>query len=98
MKMRTLFIINAVIQFFFGVGFMFAPAVLLGLFGTHTDTTGTTLAHVAVAKGFTLTVNLLWRISPSQAAHANISHASNCLSAFLGGHLFLLHILNLYFL
>ncbi len=47
MKMRTLFIINAVIQFFFGVGFMFAPAVLLGLFGTHTDTTGTTLAHVA---------------------------------------------------
>jgi len=47
MKMRTLFIINAVIQFCFGVGFMFASAVLLGLFGTQTDTTGTTLAHVA---------------------------------------------------
>ena len=47
MKMRTLFIINAVIQFFFGVGFLFAPAVLLGLFGTRTDTTGITLAHVA---------------------------------------------------
>lgn len=47
MKMRTLFIINAVIQFFFGTGFLFAPAVLLGLFGTQTDTTGITLAHVA---------------------------------------------------
>ena len=47
MKMRTLFIINAVIQFFFGVGFMFAPTVLLGLFGTKTDATGLTLAHVA---------------------------------------------------
>ena len=47
MKMRTLFIVNAVIQFFFGIGFMFAPAVLLGLFGTQTDTTGITLAHVA---------------------------------------------------
>ena len=47
MKMRTLFIVNAVIQFFFGVGFMFAPTVLLGLFGTQTDVTGITLAHVA---------------------------------------------------
>jgi len=47
MKMRTLFTINAVIQLVFGLGFMFAPAVLLGLFGTKTDTTGTTLAHVA---------------------------------------------------
>jgi len=47
MKMRTLFIINAVIQFFFGVGFMFAPTILLGLFGTQTDVTGITLAHVA---------------------------------------------------
>ena len=47
MKMRTLFIVNAVVQFCFGIGFMFAPAVLLGLFGTHTDSTGTTLAHVA---------------------------------------------------
>ena len=47
MKMRTLFIANAVIQFLFGTGFLFAPAVLLGLFGTQTDTTGITLAHVA---------------------------------------------------
>ncbi len=47
MRMRTLFIVNAVIQFFFGVGFMFAPTVVLGLFGTKTDTTGITLAHVA---------------------------------------------------
>jgi len=47
MKMQTLFLINAVIQFIFGFGFMFAPTVLLGLFGTKTDTTGITLAHVA---------------------------------------------------
>jgi len=47
MKMRTLFLINAVIQLIFGLGFMFAPTVLLGLFGTKTDTTGITLAHVA---------------------------------------------------
>jgi len=47
MKMRTLFLINGVIQFFFGVGFMFAPTVLLSLFGTKTDVTGLTLAHVA---------------------------------------------------
>ena len=47
MKMRTLFIVNAVVQFFFGVGFMFVPSVLLGLFGTKTDATGITLAHVA---------------------------------------------------
>ncbi|HXQ32613.1 MAG TPA: hypothetical protein VN843_01200, partial [Anaerolineales bacterium] len=47
MKMRTLFQINAVIQLIFGLGFMFAPTVMLGLFGTKTDTTGITLAHVA---------------------------------------------------
>ena len=47
MKMRTLFIVNAVFQFLFGLGFMFAPAVLLGLFGTQTDTTGITIARVA---------------------------------------------------
>lgn len=47
MKMRTFFQINAVIQLIFGLGFMFAPTVMLGLFGTKTDTTGITLAHVA---------------------------------------------------
>lgn len=47
MKMRTLFTINAVFQFVFGIGFLFAPAILLGLFGTKTDTTGITLARVA---------------------------------------------------
>jgi hypothetical protein len=47
MKMRTLFLINAVIQLIFGLGFLFAPAILLGLFGTTTDVTGTTMAHVA---------------------------------------------------
>lgn len=47
MKMRTLFVINAVIQLIFGLGFMFAPTVLLGLFGTRTDAIGITLSHVA---------------------------------------------------
>ncbi len=47
MRMRTLFVVNAVIQLLFGAGFMFTPAVLLSLFGTQTDTTGITLAHVA---------------------------------------------------
>ena len=56
MKMRTLFIVNAVIQFFFGVGFMFAPTVLLGLFGTQTDATGITLAHVAGGVIFSLAI------------------------------------------
>jgi hypothetical protein len=47
MKMRTLFLINAVVQFIFGLGFLFAPAVLLGVFGTQTDVTGIALAHIA---------------------------------------------------
>ena len=54
MKMRTLFLINAIVQFVFGIGFLFAPAVLLGLFGTSTDATGTTLAHVAGGVIFSL--------------------------------------------
>jgi hypothetical protein len=49
MKMRTLFIINAIFQFVFGVGFLFTPSIVLGLFGTRTDATGLTLAHVAGA-------------------------------------------------
>jgi hypothetical protein len=47
MKMRTLFLINAVIQLFFGLGFLLVPGILLGLFGTATDVTGITLARVA---------------------------------------------------
>ena len=47
MKIRTLFVANSVVQFLFGIGFIFAPGFLLGLFGTQTDATGTTLAHVA---------------------------------------------------
>ena len=47
MKMRTLFIINAVVEFIFGLGFMFAPTLLLNLFGTKTDVTGIAMAHVA---------------------------------------------------
>ena len=47
MKMRTLFIINAVVQLVFGAGFLFAPGLVLGVFGTHTDATGMTLANVA---------------------------------------------------
>ena len=45
--MRTLFLINAVFQLIFGLGFLFAPTILLGLFGTTTDTTGITVARVA---------------------------------------------------
>ena len=47
MKMRTLFIINAVIEFMFGLGFMFAPTFVLGLFGAQLNTVAITLAHVA---------------------------------------------------
>jgi len=47
MKMRTLFTINAVVQLLFGAGFLFTPALVLGVFGTQTDATGITLAHVA---------------------------------------------------
>ena len=48
MKMRTLFIINAVIELMFGLGFMFAPTLVLGLFGVQQiDAVGITLAHVA---------------------------------------------------
>ena len=47
MKMRTLFIINAVVQFFFGLGFLFTPALVLGLFGAQTDGTGIAVAHIA---------------------------------------------------
>jgi hypothetical protein len=47
MKMRTLIIVNAVVEVLFGLGFLCAPALVLGIFGTHTDVIGTTLAHVA---------------------------------------------------
>jgi hypothetical protein len=47
MKMRTLIIANAVVEVLFGLGFLFAPALVLGIFGTHTDVVGTMLAHVA---------------------------------------------------
>ena len=47
MKMRTLFMANAVVEVLFGLGFLFAPSIVLGLFGTQTDGTGTMLAHVA---------------------------------------------------
>jgi hypothetical protein len=47
MKLRTLFIANAVIQFLFGVGFMLTPVIVLGLFSAHTDATGNMLTRVA---------------------------------------------------
>lgn len=56
MKMRTLFLINAVFQLIFGLGFLFAPAALLSLFGTQTDVTGITLAHVAGGVIFSLAI------------------------------------------
>ncbi len=42
MKMRTLFIANVVVQVLFGLGFLFTPALILGIFGTQTDATGLT--------------------------------------------------------
>jgi hypothetical protein len=56
MKMRTLFLINAVFQLIFGLGLLFAPAALLSIFGTQTDVTGITLAHVAGGVIFSLAI------------------------------------------
>jgi len=47
MKMRTLFLINAVVQFLFGLGFLLTPGLTLGVFGAGTDSIGTTLTRVA---------------------------------------------------
>jgi hypothetical protein len=47
MKLRTLFTLNAVVEFLFGLGFLLTPSLTLGVFGAATDPTGTMLTRVA---------------------------------------------------
>ena len=49
MKMKTVFIAHAVTEVIFGLGFLLAPGVLLGVLGTSTDATGLALSHIAGA-------------------------------------------------
>ena len=49
MKLKTVFIAHAVTEVIFGLGFLLAPGVLLGLLGTSTDATGLALSHIAGA-------------------------------------------------
>ncbi len=72
MKMRTLFIINAVFQIVFGIGFLLLPTLVLGLFGAQTDITGLTLARVAGSVILSLAV-ISWLgkdVEPGQAQDA----------------------------
>ena len=94
MKMRTLFIVNAVIQFFFGVGFMLVPTLVLGLFGTQTDTTGITLAHVAGGLIFTLAIISWLGKDIDGAAQDVIAWGAVFLAHFQAGVFTLLAILN----
>ena len=95
MKMRTLLIINAVFQIVFGLGFLLAPAVLLGLFGTQTDATGLTLARVAGSVIFSLSV-ISWLgrdVEPGKAQDA-IAWGGVFSAHLLAGFLTLMAILN----
>ena len=49
MKLKTVFIAHAVTEVIFGLGFLLAPGVLLGILGTSTDATGLALSHIAGA-------------------------------------------------
>ena len=49
MKLKTVFIAHAMTEVIFGLGFLLAPGVLLGLLGTSTDATGLALSHIAGA-------------------------------------------------
>ena len=49
MKLKTVFIAHAVTEVIFGLGFLLAPGVLLGVLGTSTDATGLALSHIAGA-------------------------------------------------
>ena len=49
MKLKTVFIAHAVTEVIFGLGFLLAPGVLLGILGTSTDATGLVFAHIAGA-------------------------------------------------
>jgi hypothetical protein len=94
MKMRTLFIINAVVQLIFGLGFLLAPAVVLGVFGTQTDATGTTLAHVAGGLILSLCI-ISWLGKDVEGAGQDAIAWGGVLSAHLiAGILSLLAVLN----
>lgn len=45
MKVSTLMIITAILAFLFGIGFMVAPAVTIGLYGNTLDTVGLFVAR-----------------------------------------------------
>ena len=49
MKLKTVFIAHAVTEVIFGLGFLLAPGVLLGILGASTDATGLVFAHIAGA-------------------------------------------------
>ena len=49
MKLKIVFIAHAVAEVIFGLGFLLAPGVLLGMLGTSTDATGLALSHIAGA-------------------------------------------------
>jgi len=92
--MRTLFIINAVVQLFFGAGFLFAPAIVLGIFGTQTDATGITLAHVAGGLILSLCI-ISWLGKDVEGAGQDAIAWGGVLSAHLiAGILSLLAVLN----
>jgi len=95
MRMRTLFIANAVIQFLFGMGFMFTPTIVLGLFGAQTDTTGITLAHVAGGVILSLAIiSWLGKDTDSGSAQDAIAWGSVFFAHFQAGIFTLLAILN----
>jgi hypothetical protein len=94
MKMRTLFIINAVVQLIFGAGFLLAPAIMFGVFGTQTDTTGLAIAHIAGGVILSLaTISWLGR-DVEGAGQDAIAWGSVFLAHFLAGIFTILAILN----
>jgi uncharacterized membrane protein len=56
MKLKTLFIIHAIIAFFFGLAFVFAPAATLAPYSATTNETGLDLARLlgAAYLGFSM--------------------------------------------
>ena len=94
MRMRTLFIANAVIQFLFGVGFMFTPVIVLGLFSAQTDATGIMLTRVAGGVIISLAI-ISWLGKDVDAAAAQNAMAWGFIFAHLQAGIFtLLSILN----
>ena len=60
MKLKTVFIAHAVTEVIFGLGFLLAPGVLLGILGTSTDATGLALSHIAGAVILSLAIISWW--------------------------------------